>query len=227
MAKGNADVHVIICAAGVGSRFGSDIPKQFCDLKGRPVLMHTVDRFRTALPSCDITLVISEPMEPLWRSMCDKHRFHSPRIVYGGQTRWESVKNAVMSLESGEDDVVLIHDGARPLVSYATIMNVVDGMTGHDGALPATPVTDSIRAVSSEGHSTPVDRKNLRAVQTPQGFGYALLRKAYSLPYRPSFTDDASVVDAAGYHDIVLTHGDTHNIKITNPEDLKIAELFV
>lgn len=220
-------IHVIICAAGTGSRFGGDLPKQYCDLGGRPVLMHTIDAFRSALQSPDITLVISGEMSTTWLKLCSKHRYETPRIVHGGATRWESVRNAVMSLSGDVSDPVLIHDGARPLVTSDVIMNVLRDMFGHDGAIPAIPVTDSIRAVSDDGYSQPVDRTKLQAVQTPQGFAAGLLKKAYSQPYRSAFTDDASVVDALGHSDIVLTRGDVHNIKITNPDDIKIAELFM
>lgn len=220
-------VHVIICAAGVGSRFGTNTPKQFCNMRGRPVLMHTIDAFRQALPDCDITLVISKPMESLWESQCHQCNYVSPRVIYGGKTRWESVQNAIKALKSSDEDAVLIHDGARPLVTAEVINNVLRDMQGHDGAIPTVPVTDSIRRTQTDGLSKPVDRSSLRAVQTPQGFAYRLLKKAYSRPYQATFTDDASVVDAIGYTDITLTQGDPHNIKITNPDDIKIAELFV
>ena len=139
-----ATTYVIIVAAGSGSRFGSEIPKQFLDLQGKPVVAHAVDAFRNALPDAEIRLVLSEEMIPLWNGLCAEHGFESPIIVPGGATRWESVKNALSSLsEAPASATVMIHDGARPLVGSDVILRAAAAARNTDGAIPAIPVTDS------------------------------------------------------------------------------------
>ncbi|MCM1518045.1 MAG: 2-C-methyl-D-erythritol 4-phosphate cytidylyltransferase [Pseudoflavonifractor sp.] len=221
-------IYVIIVAAGTGSRFGADKPKQYCDLAGRPVLMHTIDAMRGALPEAQIAVVISEAMESLWLELCDRHGFDSPMTVYGGATRWESVGNALRALgiTTETPGIVAVHDGARPLAPRDMTLRVINAVPGHDGAIPAVRVTDSLRVVLSDGGSKAVDRALYRAVQTPQGFKAGALAGAYALPYREEFTDDASVMTAAGLTDIVMVEGDERNIKITHPDDIRIAEIM-
>lgn len=216
----------VIVAAGSGSRFGGDLPKQFLPLAGKPMLMHTIDAFRKALPAGRILLVLSPGMVPLWQNLCADHGMQSPEIIEGGSSRWESVKHAVDSLKGAPASAtVLVHDGARPLVSAALIKRVLAYAKNTDGALPAIPVTDSIRKISENGVSSEaVDRAMYRAVQTPQAFSLWRLREAYSLPFEESFTDDASVIAAAGFENIVLVEGSPENIKVTTPIDLVIAE---
>jgi len=218
------NAHIIIVAAGSGSRFGSVLPKQYCLLAGRPVLMHSIERMRSAMPGAGITLVISGAMVDLWRGLCAEHGFRSPRIVFGGATRSESVRNALFSLD-GDYDIILVHDGARPLVDVACVKEVVAAMSDEDvdGAIPAVPVTDSLRVVRSDGTSGTVNRTCYRAVQTPQAFRADKLIKAYS-SVKDSFSDDASLMEQSGYNRIVLTVGSPANIKITNPMDIAIAE---
>lgn len=219
----NKVCHIIV-AAGTGSRFGGRLPKQFCEMKdGRPVLMTTLDRMEG-----DKVLVISREMEQLWRELCERNGFSSPRIVFGGATRWESVKNALATIPGGYD-VITVHDGARPLVDRELIERVVSPLledNSLDGTIPAVEVTDSLREITSEGNHA-ADRRRFRAVQTPQGFRAELLREAYLLPYRETFTDDASVMEAAGYSRLKLVEGDPKNIKITRPGDIEIAEIYL
>lgn len=206
---------VIIAAGGVGRRFGAAVPKQFCDLQGRPVLLHTIERFQRALPQATIAVVI----DPSWRHLLP------PGVIAAepGDTRWQSVANALKATENIEADAILVHDGARPLVSPEVIDGVVNALAEHQGAIPVVPVTDSLRRTDG----SPADRSEFRAVQTPQAFRADLLRRAYDLPFSESFTDDASVMTAAGFTDIALTDGDPCNIKITNPLDLQIAEVIL
>lgn len=220
---------VIIVAAGTGSRFGGDMPKQFLRLGDRPVLMHTIDAFRVALPECDIVVVLSPAMRGVWDELCKEHNFVSPRITDGGATRWESVKKAVDSLADAQaSTTVLIHDGARPLVPAEVIKKTVAYARNTDGALPVVDVTDSLRRLEPDGvRSEAVDRSEYRSVQTPQTFSLWRLREAYSLPYQSDFTDDASVMAAAGFGNMVMVEGSRENLKITTPLDLKIAELIL
>lgn len=224
------DTYIIIVAAGSGSRFGSDIPKQFCLLKGKPVVMHAIERLKEAVPEAKTVIVISPAEEARWHELCRTHSFKSPTIVYGGATRWESVKNGLSAIPSDAkpNSIVLIHDGARPLVDTATVRRVCGATINTDGAIPAIPVSDSLRKLSDNGvNSEPINRSDFRAVQTPQGFCLWRLREAYSLPYKESFTDDASVMAEAGFDNVFLVEGSPDNIKITNPRDIAIAEAII
>ena len=221
---------VIIVAAGTGSRFGTEMPKQFLPLCGTPVVAHAINAFREALGADSrILLVLSEPMIPLWRRLCADYAIPSPEIVTGGATRWESVRNAIAALgEASPSATVLIHDGARPLVTPEVIRRAASCALNTDGAIPAVPVTDSLRRLDdSEVMSEPVDRSLFRAVQTPQAFSLWRLREAYRLPYQDDFTDDASVLAAAGFQNVVLVGGSPENIKITTPVDMLLAEAII
>lgn len=222
-------IHVVIVAAGSGTRFGGDIPKQYQLLDGRPVVIRTIEAFRRVLPDSRIRLVISQSMEPLWGELAAEAGFESPRTVYGGATRFESVKNALEDIrEAGveDGDIILVHDGARPLVTPAMVERVVEETRRSGAVVPVVPVTDSLRQVAADGSSRQVERSVIRAVQTPQGFDARLLLAAYDGGYRPEFTDDASVVEAYG-KPVALVDGDPRNIKITNRGDLEIAEVLL
>ena len=217
----------IVVAAGSGSRFGASMPKQFCDLDGRPLLMTTIERLREATPGADMLLVLSHDWVELWQEMCAQHGFESPRIVEGGATRWHSVSNALQALPDNVD-IVTVHDGARPVVTASVVRGVVESIeTGESAAVPVTPVTDSLRRVSADGTSEAVERASMRAVQTPQAFRASVLKEAYSRGFRPEFTDDASVMEAAGYAPIALTEGSPANIKVTHPFDLAVAAMLL
>ncbi len=222
-------VDIIIVAAGSGLRYGAPLPKQYCELGGRPVVMHTINALRAAIPHARLTLVISSEMADLWQDFCLKHNFVSPAVVYGGSTRWESVRNA-LSAADRPADIVMVHDAVRPLVSRQLVDMLMDALSsdpGVDGAIPAVAVTDSLRMQLGDGLSKSIDRSSMRAVQTPQAFRGYRLRQAYDLPYRDCFTDDASVMEAAGFGNLKLTEGSSHNIKITNPGDIAIAEVLM
>ncbi len=223
------DIYNIIVAAGRGSRFGAEIPKQFCLLDNRPVLMHTIERMRNTMPDSHIIIVLSKDFVEYWLDLCKKHDFSSPEIAIGGDTRWQSVKNALEKITGklNDNSVITVHDGARPVINGALIDRVIDGCINADGAIPAIPVTDSLRLIGENGKSAPVDRSLYRAVQTPQAFRAEKLIAAYSLPYQHDFTDDASVMAAAGYGNIILVDGDARNIKITMPDDLAIAAIYL
>lgn len=220
-------VTVIVVAAGSGTRYGSDLPKQFCLLAGRPVLMHTIDAIKAAVPEAAVTVVVSPAMADVWRELCRVHGFPLYPVVAGGATRWESVRNAVRAnAPYRPGDIILIQDAARPLTGAETIRGVLEAAIAHGAAVPCVPVTDSLRETDADGGSHAVSRSAFRAVQTPQGFEATMLEEAYRRPYSPSFTDDASVVEAAG-HPVTLTPGDACNIKITNPGDMEIALLYM
>ena len=221
------DIAIIIVAAGNGSRFGSELPKQYCQLGGRPVVMHSIERFRLFLPDARIVLVLSEDRIDFWKNLCREQGFISPQVVSGGKTRWESVKNALESLDQ-EVKTVMVHDGARPLVSRDVLCRLIDCLDkGAEGALPVIPLTDSIRQLNPDGSSNAVDRSRYVAVQTPQAFPLHLLKESYRQPYCGTMTDDASVMEAAGHFDIRLVEGDEATLKITRPADILIAGLYL
>lgn len=221
-------IYNIIVAAGNGSRFGAELPKQYCLFCGRPLIMTTIERFRDALPGSHVILVINESHAEMWESLCREYSFTTPATVFGGASRWESVKNAISTIPAPitDDTIITVHDGARPMASAELIRRTIAPVAaGAPGAIPVTPVTESLRMVTPTG-STPVDRANYRSVQTPQAFNGRLLHEAYKIPYRNEFTDDASVMAAAGHTEMQLVEGDPQNIKVTLPADIKIAELF-
>lgn len=217
-------IYNIIVAAGSGSRFGAALPKQYCLMNGRPVLMHTIENMRVALPDSQIVLVLNKDFVDYWAELCEQYSFVSPRVVVGGDNRWQSVKNAVDTIPR-EAEVITVHDGARPIVDRMMVERLIAALDGAPGAIPVVSVTDSLRRVNEQG-SDPVDRSQYKAVQTPQAFHADKLVEAYSLPFNPTFTDDASVMAALG-NDVALVEGDTYNIKITNPLDIEIAQLYL
>ena len=217
-------IYNIIVAAGSGSRFGAALPKQYCLMNGRPVLMHTIENMRRALPQSQIVLVLNRDFVDYWTELCVKYSFISPKVVEGGDTRWQSVKNAIDEIPA-DAQVITVHDGARPIVDSMMVERLISALDDAVGAIPVVSVTDSLRQINESG-STPVDRSLYKAVQTPQAFHADKLVEAYSLPFDATFTDDASVLAALGY-DVALVEGDTYNIKITNPLDIEIAQLYL
>ena len=222
-------VHVIIVAAGKGNRFGGELPKQFLLLNDKPVLMYSLENFREINYKKNIITVISKEMTAFWKKECSARGVDPGKLIEGGSTRWESVRNGILALGSlGPDDLILVHDGARPLVTNKIINDIIDSVQkGHDGAIPVIELYDSIRQIIDNGSSVGIDRSNLRAVQTPQGFNAIKLKTAFDREYDERFTDEATVMQTAGYSDIELVKGDCRNLKITRPIDLKIAELFL
>lgn len=219
--------YAIIVAGGSGSRFGSNTPKQFLPLAGRPVLMHTIDKF-AAIGGTVIIVVLPEAFVGWWADLCKEHAFATPhRVVTGGNSRFASVKNALATIRAAEGDLIAVHDGVRPLVSASLIEAIYSAAAANGCAIPATAVTDSIRQVTDDaGSSAALNRASLRAVQTPQTFCAKKLIAAYDVPFSDTFTDDASVFEHAGYA-IHLVDGEVNNIKITHPNDLVIAELLL
>lgn len=215
--------YAIIVAGGKGTRFGSDIPKQFLPLSSIPVLMHTIKRFA----QCEAQIIVALPETQIqdWNELCKKHSFSiNHAIVAGGTTRFGSVKNALDTISPQEDDLIAVHDGVRPLVSAEIINEAYSTAAITGSAIPAIEVTDTTRQLNNDGTtSKALIRDSLRAVQTPQTFNATLLKSAYEQPYSAAFTDDASVVEACG-HQVTLTKGSPTNIKITHSLDLLIAE---
>lgn len=216
--------YVIIVAGGSGTRMKSDVPKQFMLLAGKPVLVHTITRFKEAIPEIKVVLVLPEKLNAEWNSICKKYQLNvSQQIVDGGETRFHSVKNGLAVVPEG--CVVGVHDAARPLVSVRTIRAAFEAAEKNGNASPAVPLTESIRMVNETGNKA-VDRKSINSIQTPQCFHSSLLKKAFLQNYSELFTDDASVLEAMG-EKINLIEGNPENIKITGPQDMLIAEALL
>ncbi len=224
-------IHIIIVAAGRGSRFGADMPKQFVTLGDRPVLMHTLARLKKVFPDADFLMVLSKAFVEYWNELCGNHGLDSPEIVIGGDTRAQSVNNAIRVLrKSGikDGDVLMVHDGARPVVPEDMLRRIYDSIEGGaEAAVPVVPVTDSLRLLGKEGESEVADRSRLVAVQTPQAFRAEVIVKAYEEAFSPALTDDASVYQAFTGKAPMLVEGSPLNIKITNPRDLEVAALYM
>lgn len=221
------DRYAILVAGGKGLRMGSDIPKQFLPLRGRPVLMHTIDVFRRTYSDIHIILVLPREQQDYWRQLCGQHDYDVELCVAdGGETRFHSVRNGLSLIPDNARGVVGVHDGVRPFVSSETIRRCYEAAEEFGAVVPVVPVVETVRQVLADGSSMTVDRNAYRLVQTPQTFDIQLLKKAYGQPFDPFFTDDASVVEAMG-HPIKLVEGNNENIKLTNPADLKLAEGMV
>jgi 2-C-methyl-D-erythritol 4-phosphate cytidylyltransferase len=200
---------------------GTQLPKQFLLLAGMPVLMHAIRQFHRFDDALQVVVALPPAHIPTWTKLCGEHHFTiAHTVVAGGDTRFDSVKNALAAVRDAE--WIAIHDGVRPLVSPAVIARCFEAATQHGAAAPVVPLTDSIRKLEA-GSSHNVPRENYCIVQTPQVFRADWLYDAYRAPYRPEFTDDASVVEAAG-HKIALVESSRDNIKITEAIDLRIAE---
>ena len=220
------DRHVIIVAGGKGLRMGADVPKQFIPIGGLPVLMHTINAFRTCDAAIDIILVLPESQFDYWHELCRKYDFNvGCRLAAGGRTRFHSVQNG-LALIDGNDGLVAVHDGVRPFVTAEFINECFEAAEREGAVIPVTDVIETLRRKSADGTSHVVPRSDYCLVQTPQVFRADILKQAYWQDYSESFTDDASVVEAAGYA-VALVSGSRNNIKITTPSDLVIAETLL
>ena len=215
----------ILVAGGQGLRMGGDVPKQFLPLDGRPVLMHTIDRFREVYPDMHIIVVLPQGQHDYWHDLCRRHHLEGGFLTApGGDTRFHSVLNGLNAIPADvSEGLVGVHDGVRPFVSRETLRRCYEEAARSGTAVPVVPVVETLRHVSPDGESMTVPRSDYRLVQTPQVFSLALLRQAYRQPYAPQFTDDASVVEALGER-ITLVEGNRENIKLTTPADLLLAK---
>ncbi len=214
---------VIIVAGGKGSRMLSEIPKQFLCINGVPILIHTIKRF-TAFTDVAVLLVLPENQLSLWGDICAKYSFDSPKVIKGGDTRFQSVKNGLEAIDETEG-IVAIHDGVRPFVSKSLIVNNFSEAGKQGSALTVVDLKDSLRQLIG-ANSFSLNRADFRLVQTPQTFVLDKIKDAYNVDFKDTFTDDASVFESAG-NEIHLVEGDYNNIKVTTPEDLVIAESLV
>jgi 2-C-methyl-D-erythritol 4-phosphate cytidylyltransferase len=214
------ELYAIIVAGGSGKRMGAEIPKQFLELAGRPVLMHTLERFKLFNNTIEIITVLPENQLRFWIDLQKKHSFTVPHtLVKGGSNRFFSVRNGLKFVNI--PSMVAIHDGVRPFVSIDTIKRCFDTAEKLGNAIPTISPAESLRIMTEQG-SLPINRLNVKQIQTPQVFNAGLIKNAYLQKYSPEFTDDATVLERTG-EKINLIEGNRENIKITNPEDLLIS----
>ena len=217
--------HVIIVAGGSGSRMKSEVPKQFIQLKGKAVIVRTIEKFINFNPQISMVIAVRKDYQNLLKEILDTSGINTTniRITIGGETRFDSVKNGLACL-AGEEGVVGIHDAARPFVSIQTITNCYHTAEKKGNATPCLSIHESLRQLNTEG-SNIVNRDAFKIIQTPQCFQLTLINKAFKQKYQAAFTDDASVLETMG-EKINLVEGNVENIKITTPSDLIIANAF-
>ena len=202
---------------------GSELPKQFLDLRGKPILIRTLEAFHGFDPTISIILVLPESHLAYWKQLTETFSFDSPiKIVSGGEQRFHSVKNGLDIIQ--EEGLVAVHDAVRPLVDAKIIEKTYQSAAENGAAIAVVKLKESIRHIE-DSQSKAVSREHYRLVQTPQVFKMDLLKQAYEQPYQNNFTDDASVVENLG-HQVALVEGSYKNIKITTPEDIELAKIY-
>ncbi|MDD2292768.1 MAG: 2-C-methyl-D-erythritol 4-phosphate cytidylyltransferase [Bacteroidales bacterium] len=213
--------YTIILAGGRGERMGAKIPKQFIEIEGKPILRHTIERFLSLDADMEIIVVLPENEKEKWIAYCEESGFLQRYIIVsGGITRFHSVQNALKYVPKGT--IVAVHDGVRPCLDKEFLRGLYKQTADAQALIPVLSPVESVREIEPDGTSIPVDRSKYVLVQTPQLFHSEVLLDAYSQAYSPKFTDDASVVEAAGYK-VKLCDGSRGNIKITTPADLIAA----
>ncbi|WP_009035623.1 2-C-methyl-D-erythritol 4-phosphate cytidylyltransferase [Indibacter alkaliphilus] len=218
--------YAIIVAGGSGTRMGGSISKQYLEIGGKPVLMHTLEVFFNSDSSINLILVIPESDFELWYKLCSAHEFSIPhQLVKGGSSRFQSVKNGLLHILD-EDGLVAIHDGVRPFVKPEVIHESFKVAAQEGSAIAVVSLKDSIRRVGEDSKSVFQERQFFRLVQTPQTFQIRKIKKAFKTEESPKFTDDATVYEHQGWQVSLIT-GNPENIKITTPEDMNYAEFLI
>lgn len=220
------ELYIIITSGGIGQRMQSSVPKQFLPLEGIPVLCRTLMAFEPWHEKAHFIVTIPSDHITTWKSISCQHSLPDHIICTGGDTRFQSVKNALEHVPDNENAIVLVHDGVRPLVQEETISEAILTAQQYGSAIPYVPITASLRRLSTDGRSEAVNRTGMVQIQTPQAFKAKLLKEAYQQDYRPEFTDDATVYEAAG-HKLFFFEDNDSNIKITTPSDLDKASFLL
>ena len=221
----NSHYNVIIVAGGTGSRMQSTVPKQFIEIKGKPIIIHTIEKFMEFDEFINVIVCVHKDYLTDANFMLAEY-FPDKNIqtVVGGETRFHSVKNGLNCI-TNKNDIVGIHDAARPFVNIDTIKRCFETAAKKGNAIPVLPLNESMRMVSN-GINKAVSRDDYKIVQTPQCFLVSKIQEAFEQDYSPFFTDDATVLEGIDEF-INLVDGNFENIKITNPYDLKFAELYL
>ena len=210
----------IIVAGGTGQRMGSVVPKQFLEVEGKTILLHTIDQFVAAFADIEFVIVLPEGYIEEGKVLLNNSNINNKvAFVAGGDTRFQSVKNGLTQVN--EKAIVFVHDAVRCLLTPALIQRCYQQAVEKGSAIPVVSATDTIRYIEGNTHHV-IDRENVMQIQTPQTFQSELLIKSFEQNYQPSFTDEANVVEASGTN-VFLVDGEFENIKITRPLDLAIA----
>ncbi|MEY3236522.1 MAG: hypothetical protein RI883_623 [Bacteroidota bacterium] len=213
---------IIITAGGIGKRMGADLPKQFIEIAGKPILIHTLELFFNFDPKAQLIITLPIEWKEYWKEILQKYQCTIPHLISdGGLERYHSIKNA---LKICTGDFIAVHDGVRPLVSIETISRCFTNVEKLDQVIPVIPINESLRQVFDDT-SRAVDRNEFCIVQTPQCFKKSVLEKAYTISFHEGITDDASLVEEAGFP-IHLIEGNIENIKITSKFDLIVATYY-
>jgi 2-C-methyl-D-erythritol 4-phosphate cytidylyltransferase len=220
------NLYIIITSGGSGQRMGTATPKQFLPIEGIPILCRTFRAFEPWVGKAKFIVTLPADHINTWKSIDEQYRLPSHEICVGGETRFHSVKNALEHVPEDDNAIVLVHDGVRPLVLEETINEAILTAQQYGSAIPYVPITASLRRLATDGSSEAVDRNGMVQIQTPQAFNAKLLKEAYQQDYRPEFTDDATVYEAAGHKLFFFEDSDT-NIKITTPSDIAKASFLL
>jgi 2-C-methyl-D-erythritol 4-phosphate cytidylyltransferase len=214
---------LLLVAGGKGLRMGAAIPKQFLPLAGKPIIYYPIRAFLDTFPEGKIILVLPEDHFSYANILLQAFEQDVELIIIGGgSTRFHSVQNGLKEVESG---IVFVHDGVRPFVDNALLLRCYEEAMENGSAIPAIPVTDSIRQWDGTAFKA-IDRNGLRSMQTPQTFEVSLLKKAFKQTYQDTFTDEATILEFIGIPAHFI-EGSRNNIKITTPEDLVMAEAIM
>ncbi len=234
------NVIAIIPAAGLGTRMAAasgarvtaGTSKQFAELDGVPILIHTLRKLAAAPQVREIYLALRPPEPAAFRPRLEQENLGKPvRVVDGGEKRQESVANALAAIQAAPEDIILVHDAVRPFVDQEIIRNVIDAAARYGAAIAGRPAVDTIKQVerTAEGATirATIPRAQIVLAQTPQGFRYEVLKRAFDEAAADGFlgTDEASLVERSG-HEVAVVMGSPRNIKITTPADLELAEFF-
>jgi 2-C-methyl-D-erythritol 4-phosphate cytidylyltransferase len=226
-------VFVILPAAGLGTRMAGPQPKQFLSLNGLPILIHSLRAFAAVERVTAIYVAVrATEIERVEAQIAEYGLADRVRVVEGGDNRQESVSHALAALAAEPDDIVLVHDAVRPLIDTATIDRTIDAVIEFGAAIVGLPAVDTIKQVERTAHgalvTSTIPREFVVLAQTPQGFRFGLLQKAFAEATADGFvgTDEASVVERAGLP-VAVVHGSQVNLKITQPGDLELAEFYL
>src|SRR3954447_24656516 len=233
-------VVVIIPAAGLGTRMAvqsgtrpGQTSKQFAEIAGKPILLHTLEKFAQVADVSDVYIAVRENETERLRDFLEaQHLRPKMHIVTGGDHRQQSVANALAKVKAHDNDVVLVHDAVRPFVDREIIMNVIDCAVKHGAAIAGVPAVDTIKQVERTANgaiiTSTVPRERVVMAQTPQGFRFSIIKKAFDEAIADGFTgtDEASLAERAG-NEVAVVMGSARNIKITTPDDMELAEFFL
>lgn len=215
---------LVVVAGGSGRRMGGTVPKQYLPLRGKPIIIHTLERFYQYDPRIKIVVVLAKNHRKFWDEIASASEAAiGSELVTGGKNRYDSVKRGLQLIPDG--CIVGIHDAVRPLVSQETIGRCYRAALEFGSGIPVFEMDESVRRITAMG-SENLERANLRRVQTPQVFRSELIREAYECSSAPSVTDDASVYESI-HGELTLVSGNPENIKITKPIDLELASLII